>query len=212
MKKINAAKFHLITLYFCLIYFLYSLVLTGYDFFHVKHENWIQAENQTTVYSSRRSTTVTYNFIRNEIRISRKYPGIFEGLNTWFWDIDKKKNKVDISFYIRQKDSDRIKNKEIKHRKDIFGGELNEIEPIPYFGLRKIYLESNKLFLFLDIWKYNYSILTAFILLVLPYIIIFITKKIFKVSLQEDKDSQLEHKIGGMMILCFILLFVNLIV
>ncbi|MBP2619649.1 hypothetical protein [Chryseobacterium jejuense] len=212
MKRINTTKFHLFTLYFGLTYFLYSLILTGYDFFHLKHENWLQAENQTTIYSSSRSTTVTYNFVKDEIRISRKYPGIFEGLNTWFWRIDKEKNKIDISFYIRQKDNERINNKEIRHRTDIFGGELNEIEPIPYFGLRKIHLKPNKLLLFLDIWKYNYSILIAFILLVLPYIIIFITKKIFKVSLQEDKDSQLEHKIGGMMILCFILLFVNLIV
>ncbi len=131
MNKINTAKFHIITLYFCLIYFLYSIGLTAYDFFHLKHKYWTQAENQTQVYSSRRSTTVTYNFVKDGVRISRKYPGIFEGLNTWFWGIDKKKEKIDISFYIRKKDDDKIKKNEIKFRKDILEGNSKRLSLSP---------------------------------------------------------------------------------
>ncbi|WP_370900668.1 hypothetical protein [Chryseobacterium gossypii] len=97
----------------------------------MKHKYWTQAENQTQVYSSRRSTTVTYNFVKDGVRISRKYPGIFEGLNTWFWGIDKKKEKIDISFYIRKKDDDKIKKNEIKFRKDILEGNSKRLSLSP---------------------------------------------------------------------------------
>ena len=46
-------------------------------------------------------------------------------------------------------------------RHENFGGKLKEIEPIPYLGLRGMDSESNKFLLISDIWKYNYSILTA---------------------------------------------------
>lgn len=212
MKKPVESKIYLIALFFCLLYFIYSLIISAYDFVNIKHQKWEHAENQSTVYSSRRSTTVTYNFVKDNVRISRKYPGILEGVNTWLWGIDKKAPLQNISFYIRQKDDQKIKDNKIKRKKDFLGNKLNEIEPIPFFGLRTINSEPNSFLLWLDIWKYNYSILIAFILLILPYIIFFFTKNIIKLSVEKNQDKEIEKKIGGYQILFFILLVINLIV
>lgn len=210
--KINESNIQKITLSLCLLYFLFSIIQTIYDVNNLKHEDWKYAENQSTIYSSRRSTTVTYNFIKDGIRITRKYPGILEGLNTWMWDIDKNNKKVDISFFIRNSDYERMFNNKLTNRKDVFGNELNELEGIPFFGLREINIYSNKLLLILDVWKYNYNILIAFNLLILPYFIVFVLKKIMKVSISKNNNSKIESKIGGYMIFFFILLFINLIV
>jgi len=212
MGKSTESKIYLFTLLLCLLYFIYSIMMATYDFVNSKHQNWEQAENQSTVYSSRRSTTVTYNFVKDNVRISRKYPGILEGINTWMWGIDKKAPKQNISFYIREKDAQKIKNNQIQHKTDVLGNKLNEIEPIPFFGLRNGNSESNPILLLLDIWKYNYSILFAFILLILPYLLFFILKSIFKVPIEKNQDKNLERKIGGYQIIFFILLVINLIV
>ncbi|KIC64779.1 hypothetical protein [Chryseobacterium taiwanense] len=212
MKRTTESRIYLFTLLLSLLYFIYSIIISAGDFVNIKYLAWEKAENQSTVYSSRRSTTVTYNFVKDNIRISRKYPGILEGINTWMWGIDKKALVQNISFYIREKDDEKIKNNQIHHKKDILGNKLNEIEPIPFFGLRTIHSESNIFLLFLDIWKYNYSILIAFILLILPYLLFFIFKKIFKMSIDKNQDKNLEGKIGGYQIVFFILLVINLII
>jgi hypothetical protein len=212
MGKSTESKIYLFTLFLCLLYFIYSIIISTYDFVNNKHQNWEQAENQSTVYSSRRSTTVTYNFVKDNVRISRKYPGILEGINTWMWGIDKKAPRQNISFYIREKDDQKVKNNQIQHKTDVLGNKLNEIEPIPFFGLRNGNSESNPFLLMLDIWKYNYSILFAFILLILPYLLFFIFKSIFKVPIEKNQDKNLERKIGGYQIVFFILLVINLIV
>ena len=210
--KINESNIQKITLSLCLLYFLFSIIQTIYDVNNLKHEDWKYAENLSTIYSSRRSTTVTYNFIKDGIRITRKYPGILEGLNTWMWDIDKNNKKVDISFFIRNSDYERMFNNKLTNRKDVFGNELNELEGIPFFGLREINIYSNKLLLILDVWKYNYNILIAFNLLILPYFIVFVLKKIMKVSISKNNNSKIESKIGRYIIFFFVLLFINLIV
>jgi len=212
MKKTIESKIYFITLFVCLLYFIYSLLISAYDFVNIKHEKWQNAENQSTVYSSRRSTTVTYNFVKDNIRISRKYPGILEGINTWMWGIDKKAPVQNISFFIREKDDQKIKNNQIQYKKDILGNKVNEIEPVPFFGLRTMDSESSSFLLLIDIWKYNYSILFAFILLILPYLLFFILKSIFKVPIEKNQDKNLERKIGGYQIVFFILLVINLIV
>lgn len=212
MKRTTESKIYLFTLLLSLLYFIYSIIISAGDFVNIKYLAWEHAENQSTVYSSRRSTTVTYNFVKDNIRISRKYPGILEGINTWMWGIDKKAPVQNISFYIREKDDEKIKNNQIQHKKDILGNKLNEIEPIPFFGLRTIHSESNTFLLFLDIWKYNYSILIALILLILPYLLFFILKRIFKMSIDKNQDKNLEGKIGGYQIVFFILLVINLII
>lgn len=132
-------------------YLIFSIGLTIYYFSTLGRHEWNHAENQSTVYSSRRSTTVTYNFVKDNIRISRKYPGILEGLNTWMWNIDKNSSHLDISFYGRNNGRQKILNKEIVYKKDIFGGTLNELVSLPFFGLRTIKGGSSKILLFLGI-------------------------------------------------------------
>lgn len=205
-------KIYIITLFFGVLYFVYSIMISTYDFINIKHEQWVNAENQSTVYSSRRSTTVTYNFVKDHVRISRKYPGILEGINTWMWGIDKKARIQNISFYIRGKDEQRIKYHQIHHRKDILGNKLNEMEAVPFFGLRTINSNASTFLLILDIWKYNYSVLVAFIVLISPYFIFFVRKKILKKEVEKNPNNEMEQKIGGYQILFFILLVINLIV
>ena len=176
-KKINELFFLYVSVCFWYIYFIYTIVLTFYNFNHLKQLQWEEAQNQTEVYSSLRSTTVTYAYEKEGVRISREYPGLFEGINTWLWNIDKKKNKENISFYIRDKDYIKIKNKTIKYRKDIFGNNLKEKESVPFFGLRKINSKSNKIMLFCDIWKYNYIWIVFIIVVIIPYALVYLLEK-----------------------------------
>lgn len=175
----------------------------------MKHVSWMSAENQTEVYSSRRSTTVTYNFIKNDIRISRKYPGIVEGLNSWLWRIDKKNDKANISFYLKEKDYNKIKNKEIKHRQDILGGRLNEIESIPFFGLRKIGTNSSGFLLWTDIWKFNYKWWVFLVFLLIPGMLVFLIKKLRIIEVVETKKKSKLDRINDYIF--WILLVINII-
>ena len=212
MNKITNLTLHLFSVNVVILYFIWSVINSIYDFSHLTFLQWKGAQNKTEVYSSRRSTTVTYAYEKEGVRISREYPGLFEGINTWLWNIDKKKNKENISFYIRDKDYIKIKNKTIKYRKDIFGNNLKEKESIPFFGLRKINSKSNKIMLFCDIWKYNFSIISSLIIILFPYILIFLLKKIFKKNIKISDNIELQKKIGGFIIIYFIIFFFNLII
>ena len=212
MNKITNLTLHLFSVNVVILYFIWSVINSIYDFSHLTFLQWKGAQNKTEVYSSRRSTTVTYAYEKEGVRISREYPGLFEGINTWLWNIDKKKNKENISFYIRDKDYIKIKNKTIKYRKDIFGNNLKEKESVPFFGLRKINSRSNKIMLFCDIWKYNFSIISSLIIILFPYILIFLLKKIFKKNIKISDNIELQKKIGGFIIIYFIIFFFNLII
>ncbi|WP_295843101.1 hypothetical protein [uncultured Apibacter sp.] len=212
MNKITNLTLHLFSVNVVILYFIWSVINSIYDFSHLTFLQWKGAQNKTEVYSSRRSTTVTYAYEKEGVRISREYPGLFEGINTWLWNIDKKKNKENISFYIRDKDYIKIKNKTIKYRKDIFGNNLKEKESVPFFGLRKINSKSNKIILFCDIWKYNFSIISSLIIILFPYILIFLLKKIFKKNIKISDNIELQKKIGGFIIIYFIIFFFNLII
>ena len=177
MNKITNLTLHLFSVNVVILYFIWSVINSIYDFSHLTFLQWKGAQNKTEVYSSRRSTTVTYAYEKEGVRISREYPGLFEGINTWLWNIDKKKNKENISFYIRDKDYIKIKNKTIKYRKDIFGNNLKEKESIPFFGLRKINSKSNKIMLFCDIWKYNYIWIVFIIVVIIPYALVYLLEK-----------------------------------
>ena len=212
MNKITNLTLHLLSVNVVILYFIWSVINSIYDSSHLTFLQWKDAQNKTEVYSSRRSTIVTYAYEKEGVRISREYPGLFEGINTWLWNIDKKKNKENISFYIRDKDYIKIKNKTIKYRKDIFGNNLKEKESVPFFGLRKINSKSNKIILFCDIWKYNFSIISSLIIILFPYILIFLLKKIFKKNIKISDNIELQKKIGGFIIIYFIIFFFNLII
>lgn len=212
MINFKESRIFLITFLLGVTYFIFSIGLTICDFSTMRRHEWSHAENQSTVYSSRRSTAVTYNFVKDNIRISRKYPGILEGLNTWMWNIDKNISHVDISFYVRNSDYHKILNKEIVYRKDLFGEKLKELVSLPFFGLRTIKADSSKTLLFLDIWKFNYSILFAFLIFVLPYFLVFSFEKLPKMNIEKDRNMISEMKIGGRLIFLFIILIINLLV
>ncbi|TWP30808.1 hypothetical protein ETU09_00135 [Apibacter muscae] len=193
-NKINEYLFLYFSLGIWYLYFLYTIVLTIYNFNNLIHLNWKQASNQTIVYSSRRSTTISYIFEKESIGISRKYPGLIEGINTWLWGIDKKKYKEDLSFYIRKKDYEKIKNNQLPYKKDILGNNYSEKKNIPFFGLRKIDFYSSKLFLFLDIWKYNYNWLAFIIVVIAPYTLIYLLKKSKLITFFKDETKNKNDK------------------
>jgi len=174
----------------------------------MRYVTWSQAENKSSVYSSSRSTTVTYNFIKNKVRISRKYPGIFEGANTWIWGINKKEQTSDISFFIKKKDFKKIENNEIDYRKDIFGGKLNELESIPFFGLRHLNVKANKIALLSDIWKYNYSWWIFIVFLASPQLIKSLAEKSGFHIIETDDKLESSKFIGYVY---WVLLAINII-
>lgn len=212
MKKLNLDFLYSISVYLWIAYASLTILITFTDFSKIKKISWKQAENQSTVYSSRRSTTVTYNFVKDNVRISRKYPGILEGLNTWLWNINKKDRKLDISFYVREKDYRRILKNEIEHRKDLFGGELNEIESIPFFGLRNISVDSNKFLLILDLWKFNYSWWIFIVFLILPGLIIKLIKRTKVVEIVQNIKKPYFSKIDYIFWVLMVINIVNILI
>lgn len=170
------------------IYLLYTLVSTIIQFNNVHHIKWSQAENHSKFYSSLRSTTKTYSFVKDNKRISRKYPGIWEGVHTWFWGINKDARTVDISFYVFDDDFKDVSNKQIKYRKDVFGGKLNELESIPFMGLRDVNKKPSNISLFLDIWKYKYEWWVFIPFMLLPHFLILIIKKL-KINILTSSDK-----------------------
>lgn len=212
MKKLNLDFLYSFSVYLWIAYASLTILITFTDFSKIKKISWKQAENQSTVYSSRRSTTVTYNFVKDNVRISRKYPGILEGLNTWLWNINKKDRKLDISFYVREKDYKRILKNEIEHRKDLFGEELNEIESIPFFGLRNISVDSNKFLLILDLWKFNYSWWIFIVFLILPGLIIKLIKRTKVVEIVQNIKKPYFSKIDYIFWVLMVINIVNILI
>lgn len=212
MKKLNLDFLYSISVYLWIAYASLTILITFTDFSKIKKISWKEAENQSTVYSSRRSTTVTYNFVKDNVRISRKYPGILDGLNTWLWNINKKDRKLDISFYVREKDYRRILKNEIEHRKDLFGEELNEIESIPFFGLRNISVDSNKFLLILDLWKFNYSWWIFIVFLILPGLIIKLIKRTKVVEIVQNIKKPYFSKIDYIFWVLMVINIVNILI
>lgn len=164
------------------------MVSTIIQFNNVHHIKWSKAENHSKFYSSLRSTTKTYSFVKDNKRISRKYPGIWEGVHTWFWGINKDARTVDISFYVFDDDFKDVSNKQIKYRKDVFGGKLNELESIPFMGLRDVNKKPSNISLFLDIWKYKYEWWVFIPFMLLPHFLILIIKKL-KINILTSSDK-----------------------
>ena len=184
--KENVVFLHCINIW--LVYLLYTFIFSIVEFNNLNHIKWTQAENQSNFYSSLRSTTKTYSFAKDNKRISRKFPGLWEGINTLFWGINKDARTIDISFYVFEDDFKYINSKEIKYRKDIFGAKLNELESIPFVGLRDINKKPNIVLLFLDIWKYKYEWWVFIPFLILPQLLLFIFKKL-KINILTDSDK-----------------------
>lgn len=136
--KISQKKLHIVSIVFCLIYFFYSVGQTIYDDNHLTHLTWRNAENKANIYSK----VLDYNFEKDKVRITRKYPLPIKGINIWLSGFGEESGKVDISFYLRDSDYQKILNNEITYRKDIFENPLSGLEGVPFFGLREASVEA----------------------------------------------------------------------
>ena len=172
-------------------YLLYTLLSSVIGFNNLHHVKWSQAENQSKFYSSLKSTTSVYSFVKDNKRISRKLPGIWAGINTWFWGINKNARTVDISFYVFENDFKEFNNNTIKYREDIFGDKLNELESTPFVGLRDINNMPSKISLFLDVWKYKYKWWVFVPFMILPQFLLLLFKNLKKtVLIYSDKTEK----------------------
>ena len=185
MKKISYKLVSLFAILW-LVYFIYSLFLTLYDFVSVDKIDWYQAKNISSSYSGYKATIVTYSYEKGNIQIARQYGYFTQGLTVWLWGIDKKADNVDISFYVKKKDYDKVINNMPSYNA-LWFSDKKQADTIPFFGLRKINQSPNKIILFFDLLKYNYSISLGFTIIFMPIFIVALLKKVLK-----NKDYQLD--------------------
>jgi len=185
MKKISYKLVYLFAILW-LVYFIYSLFLTLYDIITVDKIDWHQAKNISSSYSGYKATIVTYSYQKGNIQIAREYGYFTQGLTVWLWGIDKKADNVDISFYVKKKDYDKVINNMPSYNA-LWFSDKKQADTIPFFGLRKINQSPNKIILFFDLLKYNYSISLGFTIIFMPIFIVALLKKVLK-----NKDYQLD--------------------
>ena len=185
MKKISYKLVSLFAILW-LVYFIYSLFLTLYDFVSVDKIDWYQAKNISSSYSGYKATIVTYSYEKGNIQIARQYGYFTQGLTVWLWGIDKKADNVDISFYVKKKDYDKVINNMPSYHA-LWFSDKKQADTIPFFGLRKINQSPNKIILFFDLLKYNYSISLGFSIIFMPIFIVALLKKVLK-----NKNYQLD--------------------
>ncbi|WP_295813088.1 hypothetical protein [uncultured Apibacter sp.] len=185
MKKISYKLVSLFAILW-LVYFIYSLFLTLYDFVSVDKIDWYQAKNISSSYSGYKATIVTYSYEKGNVQIARQYGYFTQGLTVWLWGIDKKADNVDISFYVKKKDYDKVINNMPSYNA-LWFSDKKQADTIPFFGLRKINQSPNKIILFFDLLKYNYSISLGFTIIFMPIFIVALLKKVLK-----NKDYQLD--------------------
>ena len=93
---------------------------------------------------------------------------------------------MDISFYVKKKDYDKVINNMPSYNA-LWFSDKKQADTIPFFGLRKINQSPNKIILFFDLLKYNYSISLGFTIIFMPIFIVALLKKVLK-----NKDYQLD--------------------
>ncbi|WP_295843097.1 hypothetical protein [uncultured Apibacter sp.] len=178
-EMINAKKYYIIEKLFStlwLIYFIYSLSLTLYDIVSIDKIDWYQAKNISSSYSGYKATIVTYSYEKGNVQIARQYGYFTQGLTVWLWGIDKKADNMDISFYVKKKDYDKVINNMPSYHALWFSNK-KQADTIPFFGLRKINQSPNKIILFFDLLKYNYSIILGLLLFFMPTLITTVFKQ-----------------------------------
>ncbi|WP_300670316.1 hypothetical protein [Soonwooa sp.] len=209
MRIIKDNTFFAISLFLWFLYTAYTVTISCTEYNNLHQIKWKQAENQSRYSSSFRYGSMTYNFVKDSVRISRKYPGLCYGINTWYWGINKKEREVDISFYIHDQDFDKVKNKQVIHRKSFTGSQLNQLESVPFFGLRPYNEVPNKFLLMLDVWKYNYTFLAFLIFLPIGFLLQKLVQKSNRIKIVETTANTKFDTILGY---CFaILAIINII-
>ena len=185
MKKISYKLVYLFAILW-LVYFIYSLFLTLYDIVTVDKIDWYQAKNISSSYSGYKATIITYSYQKGNIQIAKEYGYFTQGLTVWLWGIDKKADNMDISFYVKKKDYDKVINNMPSYHA-LWFSDKKQVDTIPFFGLRKINQSPNKIILFFDLLKYNYSIFLGFTIIFMPIFIVALLKKILN-----NKNYQLD--------------------
>lgn len=180
----NNKKYYYLQLIFStlwLIYFIYSLGISAYEITKLKRIEWKQATNISSTYSNYKGSLITYSYQKSKIKIARTYGGLTKGLTVWAWGINKKANPIDFSFYVKEKDYNKVISNSPSYY-NLWFSDIKEINKIPFFGLRKINNSPNKILLFFDLLKYNYSIIIGLPIFFIPSIIFGIVEKKNKVD------------------------------
>lgn len=156
------------------LYFIYSIVITIYEYPNLKRIDWQGAENQSYQSWGGHGVIYIYQFIKDNTEVTREL--FLPGINVWFlWGINKGNKKLDISFYVTNRDYNKIVNHKVDYYKTIFGERFQK--RIPFFGLRKYGESCNKIMLFLDVWKYNCYPMIPIFLISIYMIIKYISEK-----------------------------------
>jgi len=197
MKNIFRKLIIFFSILWC-VYFFYSIALSVYDLTTVKRVDWRGAENVSKIYSGYKASIVTWSFRKNNKKVSRKYGALFEGVNVYLWGVNKRADTLNISFYVK----DNFFEKMIHNSSN---------DNYPFFGLRKLGKSSSPTFLFLDIWKYNYSNGIGTIVFFCPLIIVFLLKSVKKkIQFKVEEINDLYN--AKLTILFIFLFFLNMII
>lgn len=204
MIKFNMEKltYRLVSFFSILwfLYLLYTITISFSDLGKMKQINWVEAKNISSIYKGYKATIITRAYQKDNIIIKREYGFFGQGLNIYLSGIDKNKKIADINFFVKEKDyntSDKNGSKPVS---------------IPYFTLRKIDSPANHFFLWIDIWKFNYSKIIAFSVLFCPLLFVFLYLKLtgnkeFKLK-DFDTKSKMVNYIYIMFVLCLLINFI----
>jgi len=196
--KINKNLFSQVCLCLWVLYFIYGLILSIYEFPTLKKIDWQGARSHISSYFGGKAVITTYKFTKDSIDVTRVY-GI-RGVNIWFLSgIDRDRDTLNISFYVTNSNYDKIVNHKAEYYKTIFGEYFQK--RIPFFGLRKYGESANKIMLFLDVWKHNYDDFPfALVFVVLVHEgIKYILRKFTKIEFIERGESKVSKIIGRIM-------------
>ncbi|AZA79546.1 hypothetical protein EG347_19595 [Chryseobacterium sp. G0186] len=197
-----------------LIYFFYSIGVSIYDANHVKRTDWSEARNISSNYNGYKATIVTSAFQKGNVKIERSYGYFTQGLSVFLWKIDKEAPVLDISFYVKDADFRNVKSNTPSYRNLLFS-DKKKVSPVAFFGLRKIGESPSAILLFLDLWKYNYSLGISLLIMFLPIPLVIIIKKIFNhknFELEEMYNIKGHKRINQIFILFLATLFLRFLV
>lgn len=149
-----------------LIYLIYTVIISFSDQRKMRQIHWYGAKNISSIYKGYKASIITRSYEHENLIIKRDYAFFGQGLNMCLSDVDRKKEIIDITFFVYKNDYQISNN---TGRKPV---------AIPYFGLRKGESSAPPFLLWLDIWKFNYSKIIAFSILFCPLLLVLLFLKI----------------------------------
>lgn len=149
-----------------LMYLVYTVTISFSDQQKMKQIYWYGAKNISSIYKGYKASIITRSYEHENLIIKRDYAFFGQGLNMYLSDVDRKKEIVDITFFVYENDYQLSNNT------------ISSAVTIPYFGLRKGESSASRFLLWLDIWKFNYSKIIAFGILFCPLLLVLLYLKI----------------------------------